>query len=301
VRNPESLRWWFMAPNTIRLIRKNIFLVLILSFFALTIACESEPICTTNNVSLVRISFLKIGETRRNDTLYSVSIVAENDSLLYLNDTITQLVLPVNPAVNASDFYFLRNARIDTLRIGYNIEQLFISDECGFDQRYSELNVPSTSFDSVRIRKDFLERNNDVNIEIYRCVNENTANINAAFVQTQAGEKVLDTVFYANVYDNLGNEIFTNAALSTFLLPVHPGTRQLQYYFERLSNGNPEVDTLTVDYVNFPEQIAPPCPVQIRYDSLKIDDTLSSFDSVTVLKKHLSIPNGRNIEIFSDQ
>jgi hypothetical protein len=283
------------------MIRKNIFLVLILSFFSLIIACESETICTTNNVSVVRVSFLKIGETRRNDTLYSVSIVAENDSLLYLDDTITQVALPINPAANTSDFYFFREDRVDTLRIGYEIEQLFISDECGFDQRYSDLNVPYTSFDSVRIRKDFLERSNEVNIEIYRCVNENTASINAAFVQTQAGEKVLDTIFYANVYDNLGNKIFTSAALSTFLLPVYSDTRQLQYYFERLSNGSPEVDTLTVDYVNFPEQIAPPCPVQTRYDSLKIDNTLSSFDSVTVLAKHLSIPNGRNIEIFFDR
>ena len=289
-----------MTSPKFQLIRKHIILAFILSVFALIAACETETICTTQNISLVKVAFYKISNPRRPDTLYVVKILAENDSLLYLDDTLSQISLPINPAANTSDFYFLRKTQTDTLRISYDIEQLFISDECGFDQRYSELEVPYTSLDSVRIVKSLTERDNIINIEIYRCVNENTSAINAAFVQFQAGQKVLDTVFYTKVYDNLGHVIFTNDSLSTFLLPVYPDARQSQYYFEQMGDGNLKIDTLTVDYVNFPEQTAPQCPVQTRYDSLKMEETLNTFDSVTILKEHLSIPNGRNIEIFSD-
>lgn len=300
MRNPESLRWWIMNRNTIRLIRKNILLVLILSFFALTIACEPETICASDNVAWARVAFLKMGETRRNDTLYAVSVTAENDSLLYYLDTLTQVILPVNPAATTTDFFFIRGTTTDTLRLGYGIEKVFISPECGFEQRYISLNVPYTSFDSVRIRKNLLESGTDINIEILSCVNENTTTITAAFVQSDAGEKVEDTVFYASVYDDRGHVIFTDTALSAFRLPVNPDARQAQYFFERLHNGNSEKDTLTVNYAKFLEQLAPQCPEQIRYDTLRIDKTVTSFDSTTVLKRHLSTTDGRNIEIFSD-
>lgn len=301
MRNPESLRWWIMNRNTIRLIRKNIFLVLILSFFGLTIACEPETICASDNVSWARVSFLKIGETRRNDTLFSVSVVTENNIPLYPPDTnLVQVILPINPATTTTDFYFFRDTVTDTLRLGYDIEQVFISPECGFEQRYLNLNVPYTSFDSVRIRKNFLERSNDINIEIFSCVNENTANITAVFVQNDAGEKVQDTVFYASVYDNQGNIIFTDTALTAFQLPVLPDVREVQYFFERVHNGSPATDTLTVNYARFVEQLAPQCPEQTRYDSLRIDKDFTSFDSTTVLKRHLNKIDGRNIEIFFD-
>ena len=300
MRNPESLRWWIMNRNTIRLIRRNILLVLILSFFALTLACEPETICASDNVPLVRVAFLKIGDTRRNDTLYSVSVTAENDSLLYSLDTLTQVILPINPAATTTDFYFFKDTVTDTLRLGYDIERVFISPECGFEQRYSNLHVPYTSFDSVRIRKTILEGGTDINIEILRCVNENTTTITASFVQNEGGEKVQDTVFYSSVYDDQGRVIFTDTALSAFRLPVNPDFREVQYYFERVHNGSPATDTLTVSYARFLEQLAPPCPEQTRYDSLRIDKTLTSFDSTTVLKRHLNTTDGRNIEIFFD-
>ena len=300
MRNPESLRWWIMNRNTIRLIRKNIFLVLILSFFGLTIACEPETICTTDNISSVRVAFLKIGETRRNDTLFSVSVVAENSISFDVPDAFSQLFLPINPAASTTDFLFISDTLTDTLQIGYDIERVLISPECGFEQRYSNLHVPYTSFDSVRIRKTILESGTDINIEILRCVNENTATITAAFVQNDVGEKVQDTVFYTSVHDNQGRVIFTDTALSAFRLPVHPDVRELQYYFERVHNGSPATDTLTVKYARFVEQLAPQCPEQTRYDSLRIDKTLSSFDSATVLKRHLNKIDGRNIEIFVD-
>jgi hypothetical protein len=131
-------------------------------------------------------------------------------------------------------------------------------------------------------------------------VNENTTDITAVFVQNDAGEKVQDTIRFARIYDDQGRIIFTDTALSAFRLPVHPDVRQVQYFFERLHNGSPATDTLTVKYARFVEQLAPQCPEQTRYDTLRIDDTLTSFDSTTVLKRHLNKLDGRNIEIFFD-
>ncbi len=290
-----------MIRNTFTLVKKYIHLAFILSFFALTLACEQTTICTTSNTSLAKVAFFKIAETRQADTLYGVSVVTENNILLYEPDTVIEVILPVNPAATSTNFLFIRDNKTDTLQLSYEIEQIFTSSECGFDQRFFNLNVPNTSFDSVRIRSNELvaDNNNDTNIEIYRCVNENTASIIAEFVQNVSGEKVQDTIFYNRVNDDKGNVLFTDAALSVFRLPVNPDEKRVQYFFHRLSNGSPDIDTLTVNYARFQEQLARMCPVQTRYDTLRVDRTYTSFDSTTVLKRHLNkINSDPNIEIF---
>ncbi len=287
-----------MSFNSIHFLRTHSVLLFFLSFFVFATACEKNTVCTTENGSLVKVAFKRIARISQGDTLFMVNVVTEDNVLISWPDTtLTNTILPLNPEANTSTFYFFRKDRVDTLTLAYKTEQLLISPECGFDQRYAELSVAATSFDSTLVLKSKVDTDNSVNIDVYSCLNQNIAEIKADFFKLSAKRQKIDTAFFYNsVYDDQGKILYTNDTLSSVRLPVQAGKEQARYFFQKTVEGIPVVDTLTFRYIERMEQIARVCAPQILYDTLQLVHT--SLDSIAIINRDLRSYHDLNVEIF---
>lgn len=104
--------------------------------------------------------------------LYYIS-AAGSDSVFYkTNPDVLKLVLnpvlvSVNPYADETELTFVLETGPVTLRVGYQNEVRFISEECGSDRVQVDLTILETQFDSVKVVNSVLTRDRRTNIEIY--------------------------------------------------------------------------------------------------------------------------------------
>jgi hypothetical protein len=159
-------------------------------------SCKDEDcVSILNNdllVNLLHTDTLENGNIifEKLDTMFYEVKAAENDSIFYsVDQTVSKLVLPVNPAKDMTifEFYMIDSVRTDTLSTNpINIQKTYyrnpvphilsvsylritrvISEDCGIEIGYARINVDETTFDSVNVVKNRLSRLNDVNIEVF--------------------------------------------------------------------------------------------------------------------------------------
>ncbi len=137
-------------------------------------SCAPDEICFSDNTTLVQLEFLTIQYEGTdsaevvNDTLIFNSITAQaTDSVFVEGDTLAKLALPVNTADTVTWFLFDSDRGMDSLQLSYRVFRRLISEECGPEQIFDELNLGSTSFDSVVIIAPLLNQQIAKNVEVY--------------------------------------------------------------------------------------------------------------------------------------
>lgn len=146
--------------------RVPIFTLMML-FFGLY-ACK-EPDCLSELGDTIHISFYKytINEA---DTVFINSIKAlGEDSLIYENVAdISKIELPADPDTSALTFVFnIRGNEPDTLTLTYKNGARLVSEDCGVELIYSDLNYSRSDFDSVRVVNKILAKAINEDIRVY--------------------------------------------------------------------------------------------------------------------------------------
>ena len=144
----------------------NIFLLAIGGLLTL-VACGDEATCVDRETSLVKIDFVDEDGLAKDIIINSISASGENDGFPeFADDTLSRLVLPLNPAARSVTFVLQQPTRIDTIGLSYNVVAQLISPECGLDAAFSELDTTRITFSRATILSSIINEQIPTNIEI---------------------------------------------------------------------------------------------------------------------------------------
>jgi hypothetical protein len=92
----------------------------------------------------------------------------ESGVFFYSDTTLSTLYLPVNTDQDQTTFLFSNpDNSLDTLEIGYLRTERLISEDCGFELQFKNIEIISTTFESVTTVENELSRLNEENIKIF--------------------------------------------------------------------------------------------------------------------------------------
>jgi len=96
-------------------------------------------------------------------------ITAAETSVIFYGDTsLSRLYLPVNTDKDQTTFLFYNpDNSIDTLEIGYVRKEHLISEDCGFELQFKNIEIIYSTFGNVISLGNELSRLYDENIKIY--------------------------------------------------------------------------------------------------------------------------------------
>lgn len=129
--------------------------------------CETTD-CITYSSRFVSVQFLD--STTSNPKAIEFSLITAIDSeVTYYSDTLlSQYYLPVNTDLEHTTFLFLNlDNSIDTLSLIYDKKERLISEVCGFDLLFSNIEIENTTFNEAESLGNDLSRLNEENIKIY--------------------------------------------------------------------------------------------------------------------------------------
>ncbi len=131
-----------------------IFIFLFNAIIWLISGCENTD-CITFSRNYVIIDFLDSTGVRK-DTTFSY-ITAEGSNVIFYSDTtLYKYALPINTDESETTFIFHGTDNItDTLQVGYLRRQRLISEDCGFELQFRQLEIIRSSFpDAISMNKD---------------------------------------------------------------------------------------------------------------------------------------------------
>lgn len=147
------------------MIKKSIWFLLVVLMGS---ACLDEPDCFSLNNYIIGISFKKLSDSTQ-DTARFTSISVEEPAILFEDDTISKINLPLNYFENETTFLFDNPERPHFLRLGYISQVQLVSENCGERFVLSNLEVLEHSFDSVRvISRDPAREGGTTHLEIFQ-------------------------------------------------------------------------------------------------------------------------------------
>jgi len=131
-------------------------------------ACLEQGDCLVTNTTLAKVK-LKSVKTNADTTIAFASVAIGDDVLLYENQSLNNLVLPVNPAADSTLYVFEYGERKDTLVLRYRNETVVLSPDCGafVFQRDLRASKNKVGVDSVRWLNNQLLKSVTVNAEIF--------------------------------------------------------------------------------------------------------------------------------------
>jgi len=131
-------------------------------------ACE-EPDCVSDLDDVIHLTFFRLEENERDTVFVTRLTTLGSDSILLNNQPdITEVDIPANPNTTAITLFFnTREYGLDTLVLTYQNGSRLISEDCGFELIYSQLNYDRSDFDSIAVRNNILAEPIDENIRVY--------------------------------------------------------------------------------------------------------------------------------------
>ena len=128
--------------------KKFNFLLIIIPFLQL-ISC-AEPDCIYNGGEEIGIGFYDL-ETGAKNSIRINSLIL-NDSVIGKDIQSIQIIqVPINPAESSIELYFDTEFGNDTLLINYRGAARLISEDCGSEVVFKDINIGKSDFDSIRV------------------------------------------------------------------------------------------------------------------------------------------------------
>ena len=135
-----------------------------------------DDICLRGADNALVIEFKKLSDGL-SDTVTFMNIEADGTDYVFYLDSLDVMdtlfadeaaYVTVNPYEKQTLFTF-NNFEGDTLtlKVSYKTEVRFVSEECGSERLQYDLKIVETTFDSVRVVRNSLNKGESTNIEIY--------------------------------------------------------------------------------------------------------------------------------------
>ena len=143
-----------------------IFIFVIVAIIWMTSGCENTD-CITFSRNFVIIDFLDSTGIRKDTTFSYITAVGSN-LIFYSDTTLYKYALPINTEESTTTFLFHGiNDVTDTLQVGYTRKQRLISEDCGFELQFRQVEIIHSSFrDAISLKND-LNILNETDIRIY--------------------------------------------------------------------------------------------------------------------------------------
>jgi len=171
------------------------FLTILLVIGSILYSCKNEDCVSIYNnyllIDFIKADTLDSGTIEFNpiDTVFYTITAVGSDSVFYdSTDVVKSLILPVNPSSGYTSFrlQMIDSIRTDTISfdpimtvkryyvnptphvisVSYNRKEKIISEDCGVEISYTNLNIDETTFPVTHMVDNKLSRFNEVNIEI---------------------------------------------------------------------------------------------------------------------------------------
>jgi len=132
----------------------------------MTSGCENTD-CITFSRNFVIVDFLDSTGIRK-DTTFNYITAVGSKVIFYSDTTLYRYALPINTDESETTFLFHGiNDVTDTLQVGYTRRQRLISEDCGFELQFRQLEIIHSSFPEAVSLKNDLNILNETDIRIY--------------------------------------------------------------------------------------------------------------------------------------
>ena len=130
------------------------------------LSCENTD-CLSFSRNYLIIQFLDSSNVKKN--IEVDYITATGSPFLFYSDTVfNQVALPINTEQSQTTYIFGNTDNsTDTLSVGYIQRQRLISETCGFELQYQNLQILGTSFPEAVLQFEELNLLNNVDVKIY--------------------------------------------------------------------------------------------------------------------------------------
>lgn len=257
-------------------------------FLILAASCLDDPDCFQLNNNYLGISFYVMGSGGA-DTLKATEIVLSGAKVVYA-DTVTNAYLPLNYTTTGTDIIITRaDGSKDTLKVTYNAQMQYVSEDCGSRYILGGLRVTEHSFDSIRLVSDVPTKEmQGTNIAIYRCpqIGSMGLSLQQLYISGTSTQSATarSTEINSITADFSGEKFYVNKTASTLYLPVDLSTEKSSYTFDFADDFGLKVPVrkLVVNYKVQNIERYKQCGTQKFVDSLTIDKIETTFDTAAI-------------------
>ncbi|MBL3657066.1 DUF6452 family protein [Fulvivirga sediminis] len=131
-------------------------------------SCLEDPDCNTLSSTTAIVKFYKESDGKA-DQIRVSSIKAEGfeDESIAKSDLFSSVELPIRTDQNSSTFLFVTEHGESNITFTYDVSTRFISDECGIEYIIRNLEIASTTMDSVVVVNNTLSNSSTEDVKIF--------------------------------------------------------------------------------------------------------------------------------------
>ncbi len=134
----------------------------------IVVACNEVVDCSRETKPTARISFFKkIDGTPLIISFDTIGALGSDSIFFTVKDTLSIYDLPLDPQGNNTAFIFIKESEIDTLDLRYENQFVIIDEDCVPEIAFNNLEILSTSFDSLIIVENRLLIEVENNIKVF--------------------------------------------------------------------------------------------------------------------------------------
>lgn len=135
-------------------------------FAVLFLSCLSEPDCIVTASSKVIIALEKPGSDSARLVKFDKIEVLGSDSVFYVGDTVSTVVLPINTGSYQTTFRFFYESKTDSIVVAYSRTTRVISPACGIFNYYQDLAIILSTFPSAVVTNPQLSTSDATNLTV---------------------------------------------------------------------------------------------------------------------------------------
>lgn len=129
--------------------------------------CLDDPDCNSKTTNFVNVKFYS-SDNNRADTLNISSITAIGTDSTFLEEAeVSSIRLPLRPDTVQTTFIFDSELGMDTLILKYKVNTRLVSEDCGIETVFSELDYVRSDFGSIEIVNKILVEEVTEDVKIF--------------------------------------------------------------------------------------------------------------------------------------
>lgn len=141
--------------------------IIFLTASILITSCLDDPDCNSKTTNFVNVKFYNSSNNEADTLNVSSLAVIGIDSILVEEAKVSYVRLPLRPDTLETTFIFDTELGIDTLILKYNINTRLISEDCGIERVYADLDVVRSDFESFQIVNKVLVKEITEDVKIF--------------------------------------------------------------------------------------------------------------------------------------
>ncbi|GAA0891591.1 hypothetical protein GCM10009122_12700 [Fulvivirga kasyanovii] len=146
---------------------KIVIPILILSAAIILTGCLDDPDCNSQTTNFVNIKFYN-SDNNEADTLNINGVIASGtDSVFFEEAEVSSIRLPLRPDTVQTTFVFDSELGIDTLILKYSVNTRLVSEDCGIEMVFSELEYVRSDFGSIEVVNKILVEQVTEDVKIF--------------------------------------------------------------------------------------------------------------------------------------